>query len=101
VQQAETPSADSAPLPDGQSPAIDEGDLTFSRSHSKKSGRFLLNVLTATMRTLRSFLVVLVQGKNRFEGLVTIEANIIVDGHGDLPRKSPEIIVCSLEGVDG
>ncbi len=37
------------------------------------------------MGTLGCFFVVLVQRKNDFEGLVTIEANIIVNGHGTLP----------------
>ena len=46
-------------------------------------------------------LLVLVQGKNCFEGLMTLEANIIVDGHDDLPRGilmrelyAPEIVDC-------
>jgi hypothetical protein len=39
------------------------------------------------MRALRIFLVVFVQAENSFEGLMTIEANIIVNGHGDLPWK--------------
>jgi hypothetical protein len=37
------------------------------------------------MRALRSFFIVLVQGKNGFEGLMTIETNVIVYGHGHLP----------------
>jgi hypothetical protein len=37
------------------------------------------------MRALGNFLIVLIQGKNCFEGFVTIEANVIVYGHGDLP----------------
>ena len=40
------------------------------------------------MWALGSLLVVLVQGKDRFEGLMAIEANIIVNGHGDLPWES-------------
>ena len=39
------------------------------------------------MRALGNFFVVLVQGKNRFKGVMTIEANVIVNGHGDLPRE--------------
>jgi len=39
------------------------------------------------MRALGSFLIVLIQAENSFEGLMTIEANIIVDGHEILPRE--------------
>jgi hypothetical protein len=39
------------------------------------------------MRALGNFLVVLVQAENGFERLMTIEANIIVDGHENLPRE--------------
>ena len=37
------------------------------------------------MRALGSFLIVLVQAENGFEGFMTIETNIIVDGHENLP----------------
>ena len=41
------------------------------------------------MRALGSFLIVLIQAENSFEGFMTIEANIIVDGHENLPRENP------------
>jgi hypothetical protein len=37
------------------------------------------------MRAFGILLVVLVQAKNCFEGFMTIEANIIVNGHGEPP----------------
>lgn len=37
------------------------------------------------MWALRIFLIVLAQGKNGFEGFMAIQANIIVNGHTDLP----------------
>jgi hypothetical protein len=37
------------------------------------------------MWALGSFFIVLIQGENGFKGLVTIEANVIVDGHENLP----------------
>ena len=37
------------------------------------------------MWALGSFFIVLVQAENGFEGFMTIEANIIVDGHENLP----------------
>ena len=61
--------------------------LAFSGSHREKRGGLLLHILTAAMWTLGMFFFVLIQGKNSFEGLVTIEADIIVNGHGDLPWK--------------
>jgi hypothetical protein len=45
------------------------------------------------MRTLGSFFIVFVQGQNRFEGLMTIQANIIVEGHGNLPWGTARRIV--------
>jgi hypothetical protein len=57
----------------------------FSRSHREKRGGFLLHVLTATMRALGIFMIVLGQSENGFERLMTIEANVIVNGHGNLP----------------
>ena len=59
--------------------------LAFMGSHREELGSFLLHMFTPAMRTVGIFLVVLVQSKNDFEGLMTIEANIIVDGHGDPP----------------
>ena len=61
--------------------------LTFSGSHREKRGRFLLHISAAAMRALGSFLIVLIQAENSFEGLMAIEANIIVDGHENLPRE--------------
>jgi hypothetical protein len=52
------------------------------------------------MRALGVFVVVLVQGKNGFEGLMTIEANVIVNGHGNLPWDITGRIVTLLEIVD-
>lgn len=37
------------------------------------------------MRAVRVLRVVLVQGQDRFEGFMTIKADIIVDGHGEPP----------------
>jgi hypothetical protein len=54
-------------------------------SHGIECGGFLLNIPASTMRTFRSVFVVLVEGENNFERFVTIEADIIVDGHGNLP----------------
>jgi hypothetical protein len=39
------------------------------------------------MRALRICLVVLAQGQDGFEGFVTIEANVIIDGPEDLPQE--------------
>jgi hypothetical protein len=61
--------------------------LAFSGSHREKRGGLLLHMFTAAMRALGIFLVVLVQGKNGLEGLVAIQTNVIVNGHGDLPWK--------------
>jgi hypothetical protein len=59
--------------------------LAFFRGHRKKCGRLLLHVRTSTLRTLWNVIVVLVQAQDQFEGFIAIEANIIVDGHGNLP----------------
>jgi hypothetical protein len=67
----------------------------FSGRHREERSGFLLNILAATVRALRSFLVVFVQGQNNFEGLMTIEANVIINGHGDLPWECLEQIVRS------
>src|SRR5271157_5643579 len=58
--------------------------LTLLPGHSKKSGCFLLHVLAAALGAFRVFFVFL-QGKNQFEGLVTIVADVVVHGHGGLP----------------
>jgi hypothetical protein len=50
-----------------------------------KGGGLLLYILTATIGAFGILLIVLVQGQSCFEGFMTIETNIIVDGHGDLP----------------
>lgn len=57
----------------------------FPRSHSKKRCRFLLNILAVAVRALGIFLVVLIQGENQLERLMAIEADIVVNGHGNLP----------------
>jgi hypothetical protein len=53
------------------------------------------------MRAPGIFFIVLVQGKNGFKGLMTIEANVIVNGHGETSRGAaggivtpPEIVGC-------
>lgn len=61
--------------------------LAFSGSDREKCGCFLFHVPTPAMRALGSFLIVLIQRKNGFKGLVAIEANVIVNGHENLPWK--------------
>jgi hypothetical protein len=58
--------------------------LTLLRGHGIKSSRFLLNVLAAALGAFRLYFVFL-QGKNQFEGFMTIVANVVVHGHRDLP----------------
>lgn len=52
------------------------------------------------MRALRNVFVVFVQGENRFKRFMTIEANIIVNGHGNLPQTSVGEIVRPPEIVN-
>ena len=58
--------------------------LTLLPGHGIKSSRFLLNVLAAALGAFRLYFVFL-QGKNQFEGFMTIVANVVVHGHRDLP----------------
>src|SRR5579885_1958021 len=55
--------------------------LAFSGSHRKKRRGFLLHILTSAFRALWILFVVLVQCEDYFEGLVAVEANIIINGH--------------------
>jgi hypothetical protein len=50
----------------------------------EKCSRFLFHTLTAALRALDLFFVLL-QGENQFEGLVAIVANVVIHGHGNLP----------------
>jgi hypothetical protein len=59
--------------------------LALLGGHCEKWRGLLFHILTAAVRTLGILFVVLVQGQSGFEGLVAIEANIIVYGHGNLP----------------
>src|SRR5579872_418737 len=61
--------------------------LTLPRSHGEERRGLLFHVLAPTVGALRIFLVVFVQGKSYFEGLMTIHADIIVDGHGGPPAE--------------
>jgi hypothetical protein len=61
--------------------------LALLGGHGKERGHFLFNVLAAARRALWLLLVVFVQGQHRFERLVTIKADIIIDGHGKPPVK--------------
>src|ERR1019366_9719617 len=58
--------------------------LTLLLGHGIKSSRFLLNVLATALWAFRLYFVFL-QGKNQFEGFMTIMANIVVHGHRGLP----------------
>src|SRR5271157_632975 len=58
--------------------------LTFLSGHSKKSSRFLFDMLTAALGAF-GICFMFLEGENQFEGFVTVEANIIVHGHGILP----------------
>jgi hypothetical protein len=59
--------------------------LALFGGHCEKCRGLLLHILTAAVRTFGILFVVLLQGQSGFEGLVAIEANIIVYGHGNLP----------------
>lgn len=61
------------------------GWLAFLRSYREECRGFLLHVLTATMRTLGILMIVLVQGQDSFEGLMTVETNIVINGHWGPP----------------
>ncbi len=63
------------------------------RRHGEECRSLLLHILTAAVRTLWTLFVVLGQGKGYFEGFMTIQADIIVDGHGKPPIHHVEKIV--------
>jgi hypothetical protein len=61
----------------------------------------LFDVFTSAVRALNGVLVVFVQGEDSFEALVAIQADIIVNGHGDPPvRNAVERIVDPPRIVD-
>jgi hypothetical protein len=62
--------------------------LAFSGCYGEKGVGFLLDVTTAAVRAGDVLFVVLVQGEGFLEFLVAIVAEIIVHGHGNLPRNS-------------
>jgi hypothetical protein len=59
--------------------------LALFGSNREKRSRFLLYVLTAAMGALGILVVVFVQGENGLKSFMTIEANVIVNGHGKPP----------------
>ena len=59
--------------------------LALPGSYREERGCLLFYIPTTAVRALRIFLVVFRQSENCFKWLVTIKANIIVDGHGSLP----------------
>jgi hypothetical protein len=59
--------------------------LALFGGHREKRCGLLFHILTAAVRTFGILFVVLVQSQSGFEGLMAIKANIIVNGHGNLP----------------
>jgi hypothetical protein len=58
--------------------------LAFLAANGVKRGYFLLDVLAAASGTL-DFFIVLLKCKNQLEGFMTIVADVVVNGHADLP----------------
>src|SRR5208337_1951376 len=58
--------------------------LTLFAGHGIERGYLLLHVLAAALGAFHLYLVFF-QGEDHFEGFVTIVADVVVHGHGDLP----------------
>jgi hypothetical protein len=68
-------------------------------AYREKRGSLLLNMRTPATRALWILLVVLAQGQDYFERFMTIQANIIVNGHRETSRDDAGKKIVTLHGA--